>query len=376
MIEKTLNKKRFGQLLTQAVKRIALYEDKPISVVQDEIGYSLRKKNGDRYEGRAIVEHWRKGNLPPNLTITVALTKALGEKKGLEAKECEAFLNHAGHPDPASACREIFTQSSSKQQASILPTDLQEQAELVEQASNPSMTVNISFNRGMLFLTVIVVLAIVIFGVYFGRSRLVDATASEVNPFLLDAVYVEEGPEINGRLDDLVWDKAQPILFARHPEINGKTTAIVKLLWDEKYLYVGVDVNDTQIEGAGETPWDSDSISVAVENGDQLIEYRHSLSDAVDADRAGDALSEHWFKTGSSFNDPTDSDDGYQIEMRIPMVIAPVENDIVSIDLLSVDHDKNPNAPYNSSKTIFSKVFWDGDNMINEANGFLRFIRE
>ena len=94
----------------------------------------------------------------------------------------------------------------------------------------------------------------------------------------------------------------------------------------------------------------------------------------MEADKGGDGLSVHWFKPDSSFNNPIDSDSGYQIEMQIPLISSPVENDVISIDLLSVDHDNNPNAPYNSSKTIFSKIFWDGDNTIDEANGFLRFI--
>ena len=45
-------------------------------------------------------------------------------------------------------------------------------------------------------------------------------------------------------------------------------------MWNEAHLYVGVDVNDTQVEGAGETPWDSDSISVAIENGGRFREHR------------------------------------------------------------------------------------------------------
>lgn len=372
---KTLNSRRFGQLLSTAVKRIAAHEDKNIALIQDEIGYSLRKKNGATYEGGSIIEHWRKGNLPPDLAITFTLAKTLATKKGLEPDECETFLNYAGYPNPASACQEIFSQPSVEGEEPIQPSPSGKSI-AAEKDGKPTLMVNIALNQRTLIVAIIAVLTVIVVGVYLWQFRVGEKVGAGQNPFLLEAVYAEERPEINGRLDDAVWDKAQSILFARHPEINDGTTAVVKFLWDEAYLYVGVDVNDTQVEGAGETPWDSDSISVVVENGGRLLEYRHSLIDEIKVDRAGDALSVHWLKANSSFNDPSNLDGGYLIEMRIPLVSTPVENDIISIDLLSVDHDKNPNGAYNSSKTIFSKKFWDGDQTVDEANGVLRFIRE
>lgn len=50
---------RFADLLTYAVRRIAVEQGKSIAIVQDELGYALGKKGA----GSAI-EHWRKGNVP------------------------------------------------------------------------------------------------------------------------------------------------------------------------------------------------------------------------------------------------------------------------------------------------------------------------
>lgn len=372
-MERILDRKRFGSLLTTAVKRIALHEDKNIALIQDELGYSLRKKNGDRYGGGAIIEHWRRGNLPPDLAITLELTKTLAGKKGLEPEECEAFLDHAGHPNPAMACQEFFSHSmNGKQKLSTSDSATKLQVGKKEEVGS-SVTINIAFNRHAVTIMILALLVAMLAGFYVWRGVLAGFAAATGNPILLEAAYVTEGPEINGRLDDPIWTQANPILFAEHPPKNDETTVVVKLLWDEEYLYVGVDVNDTQVEGAGSTPWDGDSFSLILENGGQAREYRHSLINETEGDKAGDSMSAHLLKEGTTFNEPSDEDEGYTIEMQIPIVEAPTADDIIYVDLLSVDHDYNPGQPYNSSRTIFSKIFWDADETVEESGGFLRF---
>ena len=48
---------RFAQLLTEAIYEIKKLESKK-TIIQDELGYGLNKKDG------SSIEHWWKGNLP------------------------------------------------------------------------------------------------------------------------------------------------------------------------------------------------------------------------------------------------------------------------------------------------------------------------
>jgi hypothetical protein len=73
------------------------------------------------------------------------------------------------------------------------------------------------------------------------------------------ALRTDKPPIVDGNLNDKVWMLSKPFTFAVHPQANDSTTAVVKLLWDEQYFYVAFDVSDTQVEGAGATPWDGDA---------------------------------------------------------------------------------------------------------------------
>jgi len=88
---------RFAQLLTQAVRRIALLGDRKIQVVQDELGYSL-----GRDAGGSAIEYWRKGHVPSRLDELEALARELVQRGGLvNSTEVEQFLTYADHPNPA-----------------------------------------------------------------------------------------------------------------------------------------------------------------------------------------------------------------------------------------------------------------------------------
>jgi hypothetical protein len=176
------------------------------------------------------------------------------------------------------------------------------------------------------------------------------------------AIRTDQPPAIDGRLDDTSWLRAQPFTFAGHPSDNDLTKAVVRLLWDDQYLYVGFDVNDTQVESSTEAPWDGDSVSVIIRDGLLSVQvYRHSLLGEEQADRSGDVISEHHLKGATTINDPTDSDVGYSIEMKIPWTTSQVTGSTITADFLSVDHDSNPGGKSSDPDTVFSKISWDGD---------------
>jgi hypothetical protein len=115
-------------------------------------------------------------------------------------------------------------------------------------------------------------------------SNEVNSPPSSLPPSeVVSAIRTVNSLTVDGNLDEPIWKQAQLLIYAVHPPANDSTKATVKLLWDDRYLYVGFDVNDTQVESSVTTPWDGDSVSTIIGNGGRIREYRHSLPN----DRAG-----------------------------------------------------------------------------------------
>jgi len=94
---------QFAQLLTLAIRRTSYHESKKISVVQEELGYALGRKGG------SVIEHWRKGHLPPRASDVETLARELVRRHGLENHEqLEQFLRSVGEPILTRLCDELF----------------------------------------------------------------------------------------------------------------------------------------------------------------------------------------------------------------------------------------------------------------------------
>ncbi len=87
----------FAQLLTAAIYQIRASEDKPIAVIQDELGYEIGRQGG------SAIEYWRKGNVPSQLDQIVALGNVLAERANLDEAWKTSFLKAAGVPVTANA---------------------------------------------------------------------------------------------------------------------------------------------------------------------------------------------------------------------------------------------------------------------------------
>lgn len=96
---------KFGQLLTEAVYKIRIAESKTIkktiSLIQDELGYTLGR------EGGSCIEYWRKGNIPARLDEVEQLAAELARRGGLNEAELRQFLAAAGHPNPTGPVAEL-----------------------------------------------------------------------------------------------------------------------------------------------------------------------------------------------------------------------------------------------------------------------------
>ena len=66
-----------------------------------------------------------------------------------------------------------------------------------------------------------------------------------------EIVHAKEPPTIDGKLDEAVWRGAKQILVDRpHGRaglVAGESPMIVRLAWDDRYLYVGYEVRDTDL---------------------------------------------------------------------------------------------------------------------------------
>jgi hypothetical protein len=97
---------RFAQLLTRAIRRIALQENNKIQIVQDELGYALGRDSGG-----AAIEYWRKKHVPAREADVDDLARELVRRGGLtNHAELEQFLLYADLPNPRALATEILTE--------------------------------------------------------------------------------------------------------------------------------------------------------------------------------------------------------------------------------------------------------------------------
>ncbi|MEZ4674926.1 MAG: sugar-binding protein [Caldilineaceae bacterium] len=395
MMSSRVQKRQFGLLLTKAIRTISINEEKNISVIQDDIGYSLRKKNGERYNGGASIEYWRKGNLPPDYETILELTRFLVERRGFSQEECQQFLQTAGIHGEAEFLATLFATSSISASTS---SDIDVEEGQTEELNEPGLSseqavvtektvtekvvsLRIPWNRQVFLILVAILVCssfLVIFALYLYRSSIQSSSPvpGPAQTYVLSAVHIERPPTIDGDIDEPVWQEVDPRIFAEHPSQNGSSTARIRLLWDETYLYAAFDVDDTQVEDAGDSPWDGDSVSLIlnsdyIEHEPTSAEFRHSLRGTDAVDRRGDFISYHMLKERTSFNNPSDEDTGYTVEMQIPWVKLPSTGLLINVDMLSVDHDGNPGGTFDDRNTTFSKIFWDSDDTVDEGQGYL-----
>jgi len=165
---------------------------------------------------------------------------------------------------------------------------------------------------------------------------------------------------IDGALDEAAWLDAQPLIYAIHPPENGDTSATVRALWDDEFLYAGFVVTDTQVEAAV-LDWNDDSVSISINNG--------TFRCRQDVGETGEGECERALQLKP--------DIGFTVEMKVPFTqtrVIPNAGDILPADLLSVDHDGNPGGAWDDPATIFSKISWDGDGSVDTTGRSLLLL--
>lgn len=82
------SKNIFGQLLTEGLYRIKLQEGKPLSVIQDELGYAI-----GRDAGGSPLAYWRRGNVPTNIQEFVNLLQHMVRRGNINREWIERLVS-------------------------------------------------------------------------------------------------------------------------------------------------------------------------------------------------------------------------------------------------------------------------------------------
>ena len=140
-------------------------------------------------------------------------------------------------------------------------------------------------------------------------------------------------PVIDGTVDS-AWSNADEILINRYQQATNGATGKAKALWDDQYLYVLVQVNDSQLNKTSEFEYEQDSVEVFVDqNNDKSFSYQ-----------SDDGQYRVNFDNETSFN-PTSKSEGfasatstsgtnYTVELKIPLnAITPANNAKIGFDV-------------------------------------------
>lgn len=144
-------------------------------------------------------------------------------------------------------------------------------------------------------------------------------------------------PQIDGSLADAVWNEATPVQLAGSFDGRKPTlTTTARLLYDDQSLYVAFDVEDPDVWGTLRERDDPIYTQEAVEvfldaNGDGKtydeieVSPNNTLFDAyfparrMDMDLSWDSGVRSAAKVNGTLNDPSDRDQGWTVEMQIPI---------------------------------------------------------
>ncbi len=160
---------------------------------------------------------------------------------------------------------------------------------------------------------------------------------------------------INGILDESVWDISNNISINYRSSDN---TAKFGILWDDNYLYIGIDIKDKNLCKTGGNSWYSDSVeilidannnkSTTIEESDRLFAKPIKSYWIQELKNKYEGVIHQWIKTS----------DGYSMEFAISWSnfnISPTAGTNLGLNI-AVNDDDNP-VPNNN----LSRLTWKGN---------------
>lgn len=153
-------------------------------------------------------------------------------------------------------------------------------------------------------------------------------------------------PVIDGEADE-TWQAVPAVKMMNTAHGDHGASGEFKTMWDEKNLYVLVDVTDENLDDSAENPYEQDSVEIFLnERGDKpdaydkgdaqyRVNYKNVHSYGTGADEAG-------FKTGVKLTDK-----GYTVEAAVPInVITPKAGVKMGLDVQINDSHGNGQRDY------------------------------
>jgi endo-1,4-beta-xylanase len=155
---------------------------------------------------------------------------------------------------------------------------------------------------------------------------------------IADAVYGTPAA-IDGTLDP-AFAKA-PVIETKQKTMGDKSaTATARVVWDMKYVYVFMEVQDPKLSDVNKNPWEQDSIEVFIDESDSKAEkyvagdaqYRVNYKNVVTGGTGADLKK---VKSGAKI-----TADGYNVTVAVPfLATTPVAGSYIGFDLQVNDDD-------------------------------------
>ncbi|BBH21707.1 hypothetical protein Back11_30520 [Paenibacillus baekrokdamisoli] len=178
-------------------------------------------------------------------------------------------------------------------------------------------------------------------------------------------------PHIDGVLDDAIWNVNKELSYK-----SGVTNNEAKynLLYNDQYLYVGVNVKDDHVVNSNAAkPWDDDSVEIYIDGDgmkgeytDHTVRYVFRYQDNQvyaygTKHKETDGIKQHTVKT----------DDGYSLEVAIPwrvIGVTPGSENVIGFNIHVNDKNVNDASGYaqgklsltqDTSKDTVSSLSWE-----------------
>jgi hypothetical protein len=172
-----------------------------------------------------------------------------------------------------------------------------------------------------------------------GQNRVLGPPLQGVAPTLPEyrVVRAEPPPVIDGVLDDPAWARAAPVNLVNSLDGSpGRVRTTARLLWDDRFLYVAFDCEDpdvwTTFTQRDDPLYTQEAVEIFIDaDGDGRtyneleVSAANVLFDAYFPERrqgmdlSWDSQALTAVTVQGTLNDPSDRDQGWRVEMRIPI---------------------------------------------------------
>ncbi len=176
-------------------------------------------------------------------------------------------------------------------------------------------------------------------GAQDGQNRMLGPLLESLSPTLPEyhVVRARPPPTIDGRLDDPAWARAAPVNLVNSLDGSpGRVRTTARLLWDDRYLYVSFDCEETDVWSTftkrDEPLYTQEAVEIFIDaDGDGRTYNEIEVSPAnvlFDAyfperrqgmDLSWDSQALTAVTVQGTLNDASDTDQGWRAELRIPI---------------------------------------------------------